>query len=63
MAIDADIIQKSGSWYAYNGNKIGQGKENVKAYLQANPEILAEIDAKVREKMNTTEPKVEFGEE
>ena len=62
VAIDADIIQKSGSWYAYNGNKIGQGKENVKAYLQANPEILAEIDAKVREKMDTTEAKVEISE-
>lgn len=51
LATDMDIIQKSGAWYSYNDEKIGQGKENVKAYLQNNPDICAEIEAKVREKL------------
>ncbi len=50
-AIDMGIVEKSGSWFSYNGDKIGQGKENVKAYLQSHPEIADEIDAKVREKL------------
>ena len=49
MAVEKDIIEKSGSWFSYNGDKIGQGKENAKAYLQANPDVCAEIEAKVKE--------------
>ena len=49
MAVKKDIIEKSGSWFSYNGDKIGQGKENAKAYLQANPDVCAEIEAKVKE--------------
>ena len=49
LASDVDIIEKSGAWYAYNGNKIGQGKENAKIYLKENPDICDEIEAKVRE--------------
>ena len=52
MASDNDIIQKSGAWYSYNGEKIGQGRENTKAYLENNPELLAEIEKLVREKLN-----------
>jgi recombination protein RecA len=48
MAVNLDIIEKSGSWFGYNGNRIGQGRENVKKYLQDNPEILAEVEKKVR---------------
>ncbi len=48
-AVDLEIIEKSGSWFSYNGDKIGQGKENVKAYLQNNPTVADEIDRKVRE--------------
>ena len=48
LAANADIINKSGAWYQYDGNKIGQGRENAKLYLENNPEVLAEIDAKVR---------------
>ena len=48
-AIDVGIIEKSGSWFSYNGDKIGQGKENVKAYLSSHPEIADEIDRQVRE--------------
>ncbi len=48
-AADADIIVKSGAWYAYNGDKIGQGRENAKQYLKDNPQICAEVEAKVRD--------------
>ncbi len=49
LASDIDIINKSGAWYSYNGEKIGQGKENTKLFLKNNPEIAQEIDKKVRE--------------
>ena len=49
LAVEAEIIEKSGAWYSYNGNKIGQGKENAKLYLKNNPNILMEIEDKVRE--------------
>ena len=52
LGSQADIIQKSGAWYAYNGEKIGQGKENVKEFLKANPKIEEEINKKVREYYN-----------
>jgi recombination protein RecA len=48
MASEADIIHKQGAWYSYNGEKIGQGRENAKLYLEAHPEISDEIEAKVR---------------
>ena len=50
FAILVDVIQKSGSWFSYNGERIGQGKENVRKLLEANPEFLAEIEEKVRAK-------------
>ena len=49
LAADINVINKSGAWYSYQGNKIGQGRENTKIYLQENPQVLAEVDAKVRE--------------
>lgn len=52
LGSEADIIQKSGAWYAYKGEKIGQGKENAKDYLKANPKVAAEINKKVREHYN-----------
>ena len=48
MAVNMDIIEKSGSWFSYNGDRIGQGRENVKRYLKENPEILDEVESKVR---------------
>ena len=48
MAVNMDIIEKSGSWFSYNGERIGQGRENVKKYLQDNPEILEDVEKKVR---------------
>ena len=50
LAVNCDIINKSGAWFAYEGNKIGQGRENARQYLKDNPDVLAEIDKKVREK-------------
>ena len=49
LAVNLDIIDKSGAWFSYNGAKIGQGRENVKKYLKENPEILAEVEEKIRE--------------
>ena len=51
MAIELDVVQKSGSWYSYNGEKIGQGKENVKNFLQANPEVYEEVKKQINEKL------------
>lgn len=49
LAANDNIIEKSGAWYAYQGAKIGQGRENAKQYLKEHPEICAEVEAKVRE--------------
>ncbi|MBN2655215.1 MAG: recombinase RecA [Nitrospirae bacterium] len=47
IGVDKNIIEKSGAWYSYAGSKIGQGRENAKEYLKANPQIAAEIEAKI----------------
>ena len=52
LAADVDVVNKSGAWYAYNGNKIGQGRENAKLFLKEHPDVCAEIDKKVREHYN-----------
>lgn len=49
LAANCNIVKKSGAWYAYNDAKIGQGRENSKKYLRDNPEVMAEIERKVRE--------------
>ncbi len=49
LAAKDNVIDKSGAWYAYNGVKIGQGRENAKIYLKEHPEVYAEVEAKVRE--------------
>ena len=48
LAVDADIIKKGGAWYSYNQERLGQGRENVRKYLQENPEFMAMIEEKVR---------------
>ena len=50
-AIEIGVIEKSGSWFSYNGDKIGQGKENVKSFFLAHPELADEVDKIVREKL------------
>ncbi len=49
LAVKDNVVEKSGAWYAYNGAKIGQGRENAKAYLKEHPEVFAEVEQKVRE--------------
>ena len=55
----ADIIEKSGAWYAYKGEKIGQGRENAKTYLAQNPKVAAEIELLIREKAGVIQKKIE----
>ena len=50
LAVLHDIINKAGAWYSYNGEKIGQGRENTKLYLANNPEVMEEIEQQVRNK-------------
>ena len=49
MAVNLDIIEKSGSWFSYDGEKIGQGRENAKKYLKDNPEIMDQVEKRVRD--------------
>ena len=65
IAANIDVVNKSGAWYAYEGNKIGQGRENAKQYLKDNPAVCEEIEQKVRKHFSLTkeedaaEPKAE----
>lgn len=49
MAVELNLMQKSGAWYSYQGNKIGQGRDNAREFLKNNPEVLTEIEDKIRE--------------
>ncbi len=51
MGVELGIVQKSGSWFSYNSDKLGQGRESVKQLLIDNPELAKEIEAKIREKI------------
>ena len=48
MAVERDIIHKSGAWFSYKDQRIGQGRENTRQYLKDNPEVAQEIDAEIR---------------
>jgi recombination protein RecA len=52
VAVNLDIINKSGAWFSYNGQRIGQGRENVKQFLRENPDMTKEIEKKIRENYN-----------
>ncbi|MFN3404199.1 MAG: recombinase RecA [Cytophagaceae bacterium] len=54
LGVDMDIIQKSGSWFSYNGNKLGQGRDAVKEIILDNPELMEEIEAKIRAKVQAS---------
>jgi recombination protein RecA len=56
IAVEMNVIEKSGAWFSYDSQKIGQGKENVKEYLKQKPELMAEIEKKVRDKMVKQDP-------
>ena len=65
IGVKEDIVEKSGSWYSYQGDRIGQGKENVREYLLENPEKAAQIEAQLRARLlsNETEGTVEEAED
>ncbi len=63
LAVNLSIINKSGAWYSYNGDKIGQGRENAKSYLKQNPEICKAVEDKVREHYGLLEGKTEPAKE
>lgn len=52
LGVNLDIVEKSGSWFAYEGTRIGQGRENAKKYLEDNPTVMEEVEKKVRAKFN-----------
>jgi len=52
LGVEKGIIEKTGAWYSFNGNRVGQGRENVKEYLKANPEISKELESKILEAYN-----------
>jgi len=51
MGVNAKIVEKAGAWYAYNGEKIGQGRDNAREFLRENPDLAREIENKVRESL------------
>jgi recombination protein RecA len=51
MGVNARVLEKSGAWYAYNGEKIGQGKDNAREFLRENTDVAVEVENKVREAM------------
>ncbi len=59
LAVEQDLIQKSGAWFAYNGEKIGQGRENAKNYLAEHPELMDELEEKIRSEYHFGEQAVE----
>jgi recombination protein RecA len=50
IAVDAGVVQKSGSWFSFGGTKLGQGRDSVKELLEDNPELLQEIEGKIKAK-------------
>ena len=58
LGVNAGIVDKSGAWYSYNKDRIGQGKDNVREYLRDNPAIAAEIQGRIREKLGVKNPAV-----
>ncbi|MBV8035447.1 recombinase RecA [Roseateles sp.] len=63
MGVVAKIVDKSGAWYAYNGEKIGQGKDNSREFLRENPELAREIENKIRESLGIVQIATTSGEE
>ncbi|HZQ60339.1 MAG TPA: DNA recombination/repair protein RecA, partial [Casimicrobiaceae bacterium] len=56
LGVAHDIVDKSGAWYAYNGDKIGQGKDNAREYLREHSEVAQEIELRIRETVNVPVP-------
>ncbi len=58
LAVDYDLVDKSGAWYSYDGERIGQGRENAKKFLTENPDISAKLEAEIREKAGLPTPNI-----
>ena len=58
VSVELGIVKKAGAWFTYEGEQLGQGRENVKTFLMENPMLIDEIDARVRERLSPTEPEV-----
>ena len=52
LGVDANIIDKSGTWYSYSGERLGQGRENAKTFLRDHPELISDIEQKIRQLHN-----------
>ena len=59
LGAKAEVVEKSGAWYAYKGEKIGQGRENAKIYLEKNPKVAEEIEKIIRDKAGLIKKKIE----
>ena len=59
LGTKAGVVEKSGAWYAYKGEKIGQGRENAKIYLEKNPNVAAEIEKIIRDKATAISKELE----
>jgi recombination protein RecA len=57
LGVELNVIQKAGSWFSYNGNKLGQGRDAVKQLIEDNPELMEELEKKIKESLNTPEGK------
>jgi len=65
IGTEMKIVEKAGSWYSYNGERIGQGRENAKEYLETHPDIMAEVESRIRAKVATEKnpvPSVDEGD-
>jgi len=62
LAVFNNIVEKSGAWYSYSGERIGQGRENTRSFLKENRETYAKMDAELRKKLNIGAPKAEVPE-
>ena len=58
MATELDIIQRSGAWFSYNGERLGQGRDKIKEYMAQNPEFRDEIERQVKERFNLKKSEV-----
>jgi len=52
LGVESNLIEKSGTWYSYNGERLGQGRENAKNFLRDHPDLISDIDAKIRQACN-----------
>jgi len=57
LGVELNVVQKSGSWFSYEGNKLGQGRDAVKQLVEDNPELMEELERKIKEKISGVEGK------